>query len=143
MENNYFISALDNYINDKANKKECYYMNTSRVNYMTLTDFLFTDMVLCNNIVNCNGNGANWDLELGEEYDEETGEYTDIYQYYIVNVDNWRLEEYKKYLQETKKESDLILWYDNELEVYILGVSHYGTSWDYVPTEIKITQNKE
>lgn len=145
MENNYFISALENYIKAKANKKECYYMDTNRVNYMTLTDFMFTDMIICNNIVAYNDNGSNWDIELGYDYDydEETGEYTDIYQYYIVNVDNWRLEEYKKYLQETKKESDLILYYDNELDVYILGVSHYGTSWDYVPTEIKIAQDKE
>ena len=138
MENSYFISALDNYIKAKANKKECYYMDTNTVNYMTLTDFIFTDMILCNNIVNYSDN---WDLELNEEYDEETGEYIDIYQYYIVNVDTWRLEEYKKYLQETNISSDINLWYDNELDVYILGVSHYGTSWDYVPTEIKIKQH--
>ena len=25
-----------------------------------------------------------------------------------------------------------------ELDIYILGVSHWGTGWDYVPTEIKI-----
>ena len=140
MEKSYFISALDNYIKAKANKKECYYMNSNIVNYKTLTDFIFTDMILCNNIVNYSDN---WDLELNEEYDEETGEYIEIYQYYIVNVDTWRLEEYKKYLQETNISSDINLWYDNELDVYILGVSHYGTSWDYVPTEIKIKQNEE
>ena len=140
MENSYFISALDKYIKAKANKKECYYTDTNTVNYMTLTDFIFTDMILCNNIVRYSDN---WDLELEEEYDEETGEYIEIYQYYIVNVDTWRLEEYKKYLQETNISSDLNLWYDNELDIYILGVSHYGTSWDYVPTEIKIKHNEE
>ena len=135
MENSYFIIALDNYIKAKANEKEGYYMNSNIVNYKTLTDFIFTDMILCNNIVNYSNN---WDLELGEEYDEETGEYIDIYQYYIVDVDTWRLEKYKEYLEETNTKSDLILWYDNELDIYILGVSHCGTSWDYVPTEIKI-----
>lgn len=118
-------------------------MNTNIVNYRTLTDFIFTDMIICNNIIEYSGNGSNWDLELGEEYDEETGEYIDIYQYYIVNVDTWRLEEYKKYLQETNTPSDLNLWYDNELDVYILGVSHCGTSWGYVPTEIEIKQDEE
>lgn len=134
-ENNYFISALDNYIKAKTNKKECYDMDTNTVNYRTLTDFIFTDMILCNNIAKYSDN---WDLELGEEYSEETGEYIEIYQYYIVDFDSWRLEKYKEYLEETKKESDFILWYDNELDIYILGISHYGTSWDYVPTEIKI-----
>ena len=139
-EENIFISALDNYINAKANKKEGYYMNTNRVNYMTLTDFIFTDMILCNNIVRYSDN---WDLELGNDYNEETEEYIDIYQYYIVDVDSWRLEEYKEYLEETKKESDFILWYDNELDIYILGVSHYGTSWSYVPTNIEINKQEE
>ena len=140
MEKNYFISALDNYIKAKTIKKEAYYMDTNTVNYRTLTDFIFTDMILCNNIVR---HSDNWDLELGEDYNEETGEYIDIYQYYIVDFDNWRLEEYKKYLEETNKSSDLILWYDNELDIYILGVSHWGTSWNYVPTEIKITQDED
>ena len=138
MEDSYFIIALDNYIKAKANAKECYDMDTNTVNYRTLTDFIFTDMILCNNIVKYY---ENWDLELGDDYDEENEQYIDIYQYYIVDFDSWRLEEYKKYLEETKKESDLILWYDNELDIYILGVSHWGTSWSYVPTEIKITQD--
>ena len=140
MENSYFISALDNYIKAKTIKKEAYYMDTNTVNYRTLVDFIFTDMILCNNIVKYY---ENWDLELGEDYDEEEDEYIEIYQYYIVDFDNWRLEEYKKYLEETKKESDFILWYDNELDIYVLGVSHWGTSWDYVPTEIKIKKEKE
>lgn len=134
-EKNIFISALDNYIKAKTNKKECYYMDTNTINYRTLTDFIFTDMILCNNIVRYSDN---WDLELGDDYNEEMGEYIDIYQYYIVDFDSWRLEKYKEYLQETKKESDLILWYDNDLDIYILGVSHYGTSWDCVSTDIEI-----
>lgn len=138
MEKNYFISALDNYIKAKANAKECYDMDTNTVNYRTLVDFIFTDMVLCNNIVKYSNN---WSLELGDDYDEENEQYIDIYQYYIVDFDSWRFEEYKKYLEETKKESNFILWYDNELDIYILGVSHFGTGWNYVPTEIKITQD--
>ena len=140
MEKNYFISALDNYIRAKTIKKEAYYMDTNTVNYRTLVDFIFTDMILCNNIVKYY---ENWDLELGEDYDEEEDEYIEIYQYYIVDFDNWRLEEYKKYLEETNKSSDLILWYDNELDIYISGVWHWGTSWDYVPTEIKIAQDED
>ena len=139
-EENIFISALDNYIKAKTNQKEGYYIDTNTVNYMTLTDFIFADMVLCNNIEKYR---YNWDLELGEDYDEENEEYTDIYQYYIVEVDDWRLEKYKEYLEETNIKSDLILWYDNELDIYILGINHCGTSWSYVPTNIEINKQEE
>ena len=129
-EENIFISALKNYIGEEKDS----------ISYGTLTSFIFTDMILCNNIVRYSDN---WDLELGEEYNEEEEEYIDIYQYYIVDVDTWRLEKYKEYLQETNKPSDLILWYDNELDIYILGVSHCGTSWSYVPTNIEINKQEE
>ena len=75
MEDSYFISALDNYIKAKTIKKEAYYMDTNTVNYRTLVDFIFTDMILCNNIVKYY---ENWDLELGEDYDEETDEYLSL-----------------------------------------------------------------
>ena len=88
MEKSYFISALDNYIKAKANKKECYYMNSNIVNYKTLTDFIFTDMILCNNIVNYSDN---WDLELNEEYDEEMGEYIEIYQFFNSFYFLWKI----------------------------------------------------
>lgn len=129
-EKNIFISALKNYIEEEKGE----------ISYNTLTSFIFTDMVLCNNIEKYRDN---WDLELGEDYDEETGEYIDIFQYYIVDVDTWRLEKYKEYLQETNTKSDLILWYDNELDIYILGVDHCGTSWSYVPTNIEINKQEE
>ena len=129
-EENIFISALKNYIGEGKDS----------ISYGTLTSFIFTDMILCNNIVRYSDN---WDLELGEEYNEEEGEYIDIYQYYIVDIDNWRLEKYKEYLEETNTKSDLILWYDNELDIYILGVDHCGTSWSYVPTNIEINKQEE
>lgn len=129
-EENIFISALKNYIGEEKDS----------ISYGTLTSFIFTDMILCNNIVRYSDN---WELELGNDYNEETEEYIDIYQYYIVDVDTWRLEKYKEYLEETNTKSDLILWYDNELDIYILGVSHCGTSWSYVPTNIEINKQEE
>lgn len=129
-EENIFISALKNYIGKEKDS----------ISYGTLTSFIFTDMILCNNIEKYSNN---WELELGEEYNEEEEEYIDIHQYYIVDVDTWRLEKYKEYLEETNTKSDLILWYDNELDIYILGVSHCGTSWSYVPTNIEINKQEE
>ena len=34
-----------------------------------------------------------------------------------------------------------IVYYSEELDLYIWGVTHYGTSWDYVLTDIKCNVN--
>lgn len=59
---------------------------------------------------------------------EEEQDYTDeIYQYYIVD-DNGA---------EILKEINEIVFYNEELDMYVWGVTHYGTSWSYVLTDIK------
>lgn len=133
--NNYFGNALKNYIKSLPNEKEGYYMDTDTVNFRTLIKFLFTDMNLCNLITQ---DYEYFTIEIGNDYDEETGESADIFQYYIVNCDNWRIEQYKNWLEENEKESDIILYHDDNLDVDVLGVTHFGTSWDYVPTSIEI-----
>ena len=60
--------------------------------------------------------------ELEEEQDEEP----EIYQYYIVS-DNGA---------ELLKEYGEIVFYNSELDMYVWGVTHYGTSWSYVLTDI-------
>ena len=93
--------------------------------------------MLINEIIN--NSELNFDsLFVINSYNEETGESEDIFQYFIVDCDNWRMEQYQKWLQENEKESDIILYYDNRLEIYVLGVTHFGTHWDYVPTSIEI-----
>ena len=63
--------------------------------------------------------------ELEEE--QENSYYQEIYQYYIVS-DNGA---------EILKEINEIVFYNAELDMYIWGVTHYGTSWSYVLTNIK------
>ena len=81
------------------------------------------NIILCNNIVN---------LELepfcGNEYDEETDEYTEIYQYYIIE------ESFAEYLA---RATDEIVFYNNDLDLYVWGITHFGTSWSYVYTDVK------
>ena len=81
------------------------------------------NIILCNNIVN---------LELepfcGNEYDEETDEYTEIYQYYIIE------ESFAEYLA---RATDEIVFYNNDLDLYVWGITHFGTSWNYVYTDVK------
>ena len=81
------------------------------------------NIILCNNIVN---------LELepfcGNEYDEETDEFTEIYQYYIIEAS------FAEYLA---RATDEIVFYNNDLDLYVWGITHFGTSWSYVYTDVK------
>ena len=47
----------------------------------------------------------------------------------------------KKYKEELGKE--FILYYIDELDLYILGVTHLGTGWDYVLTDIEPSESTE
>ena len=61
-----------------------------------------------------------------EELEEEQDSTDEIYQYYIVS-DNGA---------EILKEINEIVFYNEELDMYVWGVTHWGTSWDYVLTDI-------
>lgn len=135
MENNYFISALTNYVDSLSNKKDAYYIDSNYINYYTLVKFLFTDMILCNNILSVNENYLSCQLECGN--DEEV----DFFQYYIINIDNWRFEQYINYCK-AKGIEPLTVYYLDNLDIYILAVGHFGTGWDYVPTNIQIDRNE-
>lgn len=63
--------------------------------------------------------------ELEEE--QENSYNADIYQYYIVSDNGARI----------LKEINEIVFYNDELDMYVWGVTHYGTSWSYVLTDIK------
>lgn len=68
------------------------------------------------------------ELEEKIEELEEEQDYTDeIYQYYIVSDNGARLLE----------EINEIVFYNEELDMYVWGVTHYGTSWSYVLTDIR------
>ena len=70
--------------------------------------------------------------ELQEQIDELESEQDDapeIYQYYIISDRGAQI------LQDNTNE---IVYYIDFLDVYVWGVTHYGTSWDYVLTDIKI-----
>lgn len=119
----------------------------NRISYGTLAKCF--DAVLCNNITEVdeclfdnvvsgslssyydeNGNELTYEeyeekLDNGEEAEEV---YNDVFQWFIVS-DN------AKYLLE---EANELVLYSEKLDCYIWAVTHYGTSWDYVFTDIKI-----
>lgn len=65
-----------------------------------------------------------------EEQEEYHDYYYDIYQWYIIT------ERGAQILQELTHE---IVYYNEELDIYLWGVTHWGTSWDYVLTDIPIS----
>ena len=79
---------------------------------------------------------SEYDFEfvLGTDYDEEKDEYIEIYQYYLIDINSYTLE-----LLQKANCTDLIIAWSEKLEEYILMVDHFGTSWDYVLTNIEPT----
>ena len=92
------------------------------------------DAVLSNDIISKTYEIGYWDTINGIEYDEENDTYTDIYQYYIISSNGADiLMEY----------TDEIIFYNEELDLYVWGVTHWGTGWDYVLTDIKLNCGSE
>jgi hypothetical protein len=94
--------------------------------YKDFLDFTGETPILCNNI---SKDFELLELENGRDYNEETEEYKEIMQWYIVSKN---LSEY------IKQFTDEILFYHNELNVYVWGITHYGTSWDSVDIDCNI-----
>lgn len=46
----------------------------------------------------------------------------------------------KRGFQFLKDYTDELVFYNENLDVYIWGVTHWGTSWDYVLTDIKLDE---
>ena len=101
---------------------ECGYMD-----YGTLSKSF--SMVLNNEIIGKTQNIGYWDIVNGCDYDEETETPAEIFQYYIIDDNGARI------LIEL---TDEIVFYNELFDMYIWGVTHFGTSWDYVLTDIKI-----
>lgn len=70
-------------------------------------------------------NGIN---EKIEELESEQDDDPEVFQWFIV--DDWGAK--------LLKEINEIVYYNETLDMYLWGVKHYGTSWNYVLTNIEI-----
>lgn len=66
-----------------------------------------------------------------EELEREQDEQPEIFQYYIISDNGADI---------LKRFTDEIVYYIPVLNVYVWGITHFGTSWDYVLTDIKIEE---
>ena len=105
-----------------GNKISVYGREHNRLDYATFAKAF--DGVLNNNIF---GMFEGWELVNGSDYDEENDEYTEVFQWFIVSDSGAQM------IQDYTNE---ILYYHDDLDIYLWGVTHYGTSWDYVLMDI-------
>ena len=63
----------------------------------------------------------------------EVDEDLEIYQYYLCNLNSYEKEQLQEY--------GIILSYSDMLGLDVLCVEHYGTSWDYVMTDVEWSQD--
>lgn len=84
------------------------------------------DAVLANDIITeTNYIVGEWEVVNGYENDEDYDK--EIFQYFIIDENGADiLQEY----------TDEIVFYNDRLNMYVWGVTHLGTAWDYVLTDI-------
>lgn len=134
---------------ERIRKRE---LENGRITYRTLADHV-GDMVLCNDIADrygetmelvhgCDEQFYNEDYEeiTQEEAEklEEAGQYittepVEVYQFYIISDSG----------AELLKDTNELVYYDDELNLYVWGITHFGTGWDYVFTDINIYKGAE
>ncbi len=116
------------YISDKnmLNEEE---LRTGKVSYNRIIDRYVDNLVLCNNIEKIDN--SIWENIQGIDFNKE--EEIEIYQYYLCNLSNFERELLEEY--------GIILSYSDLLDVDVLCVEHYDTSWDYVMTNVEWTEN--
>ena len=142
---------------------------TSKFSLSNLIQYYNINMILCNNITKMNieciscptyiddDDVETWineyNNELIDDYDIETFDdltdddieeiidnygddimndlclYPDIYQWYIIREGDVHL-----------LENDYPIYYCDELDLYILGITHCGMSWDMVYTNVEVPQ---
>lgn len=116
-----FYVADVNELNDEEKR-------TGRVSYRRLIDRYIDDLVLCNNIENVD----NTVFENMQNIDVDDDDF-EIYQYYLCNLGEFEREKLIEY--------GVSLSYSELLDCDVLLVDHWGTSWDYVMSDAKWSEN--
>lgn len=70
--------------------------------------------------------------ELEEEQERSYNQ--EIFQYYIVSDQGAEM---------IKQYTDDPLFYNETLDMYVWGITHFGTSWNYVLTDVKLNCGQE
>lgn len=108
-----------------------YGMEHGYVDYATLAKCF--DAVSNDDIMNFTYGIGSWEQVNGivdsTELESEQDNEPEVFQWFIV--DDWGA----RLLQ---RETNEIVYYNETLDMYLWGVTHFGTSWNYVLTNIEI-----
>lgn len=107
-----------------------------RTNYFIATHWLNGNLIMCNNIGEIDP--SIWDncrFSLWEEDEDGNERETEIFQYFLTSYSESEVE----FLEE---HFGLLFTYSELLDLYILCVDHWGTSWDYVTVDTDLENAK-
>lgn len=104
-----------------------YGLENGYLDYATLAKIV-GDCILNNTIMEEIPYG--WELVNGDDLDDNS-KYYDIYQWYIVGDSGYR---------DLARLTDEIIYYNEQLDLYLWGVTHFGTAWSHVLTDIKLVK---
>lgn len=122
-------------------KVSTYGLSKGYLDYQALAGIV-GDMILNNTLMTLSE--FYWELECGKDQyaydihgypcdldsDECYGvDYIEVYQTYIISEEGYRF---------LRDHTDEIVYYCEELDIYLWGITHFGTSWDYVLTNIEL-----
>ena len=126
------MKKLKMYVNmEDLNEEE---KRTNKISYRRLINRISNNIWLFNNAPKLSE--YDFEYEVNSDYDEKNDEYIYIYQYYLIDINPYTIEK----LNDIKCQDVIIAW-SEKLEEYVLMVDHFGTSWDYIMTNIEPTSN--
>ena len=128
---NTYAMKKENYIHRShwfyGHKISDYGIEHGYVDYATLAKSF--NLILNNDIMEKTASIGFWEPVQGFDMDEDGDNLQEIFQFFIIDDCG------AKILQELTNE---ILFYNEELDMWVWGISHYGTGWEYVLTDIPI-----
>lgn len=73
-------------------------------------------------------------LQYEIDYLNDSGREHEIFQYYVISHSGADTLQYW---------TNEIIFYNEDMDLYVWGITHWGTSWDYVLTDIKLEVEAE
>lgn len=111
------------------------YMNNYKNEHNTYADMIqfCTEgkLILNNEVIQ---HVTDWEVYAGNDYDEETEEYEEVFQYYIITEAG---------AEQLEHHTNELVYYIPSLDMYLLGVTHWGTAWNGVPANWKYDTDEE
>lgn len=101
-----------------------YGLENGYLDYQTLAEIV-GDCIL-NNTLRTETYPEDWELVTGE-FDE----YMDIYQDYIISERGYEF---------LRDHTDELVFYNSNLDIYLWSITHFGTAWSHVLTNVKLEE---